>query len=81
MQAKDKITNFVRGHFVGNLDFNLDKTLYFFTAGRYEFRNKGADVFLESLARCAWSPPPPTFLPPSPSPVNYLCLLHLKRAD
>jgi hypothetical protein len=33
------------------LDFNLDKTLYFFIAGRYEFSNKGADVFLEALAR------------------------------
>ena len=32
-------------------DFDLDKTLYFFTAGRYEFSNKGADVFIESLAR------------------------------
>lgn len=32
-------------------DFDLDKTLYFFTAGRYEFSNKGADMFIESLAR------------------------------
>jgi len=32
-------------------DFDLDKVLYFFTAGRYEFSNKGADVFIESLAR------------------------------
>ncbi len=33
------------------MDFDLDKTLYFFIAGRYEFSNKGADMFLESLAR------------------------------
>ena len=32
-------------------DFDLDKALYFFTAGRYEFSNKGADMFIESLAR------------------------------
>ena len=32
-------------------DFDLDKTLYVFSAGRYEFSNKGADLFLESLAR------------------------------
>jgi len=32
-------------------DFDLDKVLYFFTAGRYEFSNKGGDVFVESLAR------------------------------
>lgn len=29
----------------------MEKTLYFFTAGRYEFSNKGADVFIEALAR------------------------------
>ena len=25
--------------------------MYFFTAGRYEFSNKGADIFIEALAR------------------------------
>lgn len=49
--AKDKIHEFVRGHFFGHFDFDLDKTLYFFIAGRYEFTNKGADIFIESLAR------------------------------
>lgn len=49
--AKDKIHEFTRGHFYGHFDFNLDKTLYFFIAGRYEFSNKGADVFIEALAR------------------------------
>lgn len=34
--AKEKINNFIRGHFHGHLDFDLDKTLYFFTAGRFE---------------------------------------------
>lgn len=48
---KEKIHEFVRGHFHGHLDFNLDKTLYFFIAGRYEFSNKGADIFIEALAR------------------------------
>jgi len=50
-QAKGKIHSFVRGHFYGHLDFDLDKTLYFFIAGRYEYTNKGADMFIESLAR------------------------------
>ena len=49
--SKEKINNFVRGHFYGHYDFDLDKTLYMFTAGRYEFSNKGADMFIESLAR------------------------------
>ncbi|KAJ1555431.1 hypothetical protein HK096_010870, partial [Nowakowskiella sp. JEL0078] len=50
-QSKDKIHNFVRGHFYGHLDFDLENTVYFFTAGRYEYRNKGVDMFIESLAR------------------------------
>ncbi|KAA0195819.1 hypothetical protein HAZT_HAZT004859 [Hyalella azteca] len=49
--AKEKINDFVRGHFHGHMDFDLDKTLYFFIAGRYEFGNKGADVFIEAMAR------------------------------
>uniref|UniRef100_A0AAQ5YRH8 Glycogen [starch] synthase n=1 Tax=Amphiprion ocellaris TaxID=80972 RepID=A0AAQ5YRH8_AMPOC len=49
--SKARIQEFVRGHFYGHLDFNLDKTLFFFIAGRYEFSNKGADIFLESLSR------------------------------
>ncbi|KAK9380809.1 glycogen synthase [Kockiozyma suomiensis] len=49
--AKSKINDFIRGHFYGHYDFDLDNTLYFFTAGRYEYRNKGVDMFIESLAR------------------------------
>ncbi|CAC5409044.1 GYS [Mytilus coruscus] len=49
--AKEKIHDFVRGHFHGHYDFDLDKTLYLFSAGRYEFTNKGADMFIEGLAR------------------------------
>uniref|UniRef100_A0A3B3DQW2 Glycogen [starch] synthase n=1 Tax=Oryzias melastigma TaxID=30732 RepID=A0A3B3DQW2_ORYME len=50
-QSKSRIQEFVRGHFYGHLDFNLDKCLFLFIAGRYEFSNKGADIFLEALAR------------------------------
>ncbi|KAI0653137.1 glycogen synthase [Cubamyces menziesii] len=49
--AKAKINDFIRGHFYGHYDFDLDNTLYMFTAGRYEYRNKGVDMFIESLAR------------------------------
>ena len=53
LHAKNKqvINDFVRGHFYGHYDFDLDNTLYFFIAGRYEYRNKGVDMFIESLAR------------------------------
>ncbi|KIJ37583.1 glycosyltransferase family 3 protein [Sphaerobolus stellatus SS14] len=49
--AKAKINDFIRGHFYGHFDWDLDNTLYMFTAGRYEYRNKGVDMFIESLAR------------------------------
>lgn len=49
--SKAKINDFIRGHFYGHYDFDLENTIYIFTAGRYEFRNKGVDMFLESLAR------------------------------
>ncbi|RKP40449.1 glycogen synthase [Dimargaris cristalligena] len=49
--SKEKIHNFVRGHFYGHFDFNLDNTLYFFIAGRYEYRNKGVDMYIEALSR------------------------------
>ena len=48
---KERINDFVRGHFYGHNDFDPEKTLYFFTSGRYEYRNKGVDMFIESLAR------------------------------
>jgi glycogen synthase len=49
-ENKEKIEEFIRGHFYGHLDFQLDKTLYLFTAGRREYYNKGVDLFIESLA-------------------------------
>ncbi|KAJ2103383.1 glycogen synthase isoform 1 [Coemansia sp. S100] len=49
--AKERINHFVRGHFYGHYNFELENTLYFFTAGRYEYRNKGIDMYIESLAR------------------------------
>ncbi|KAF8465782.1 glycogen synthase [Russula ochroleuca] len=49
--SKEKINEFVRGHFYGHVDFDLDNTLYLFSAGRYEYRNKGLDMFIEALAR------------------------------
>jgi hypothetical protein len=56
--SKQKINEFIRGHFYGHNDFDLENTVYMFTAGRYEFRNKGVDMFIESLARKLSSGPP-----------------------
>ena len=48
---KEKIHDFVMGHFFPSYSFDLDRTLYFFTSGRYEYKNKGMDLFIESMAR------------------------------
>ena len=48
---KEKIHQFTMGHFFPSYTFDLDKTLYFFTSGRYEFVNKGFDMTLDAMAR------------------------------
>ncbi len=50
-EYKDRVHNFVTGHFFQNYTFDLNKTLYFFTSGRFEYYNKGFDVTIEALAR------------------------------
>ena len=46
---KEEIHEFVMGHFFPSYTFDLDNTIYIFTAGRYEYRNKGMDMFIEAL--------------------------------
>lgn len=46
---KDEIHQFILGHFFHSYSFDLDKTLYFFTSGRYEYHNKGYDLTLVAL--------------------------------
>lgn len=48
---KERIHEFTTGHFFPSYPFELDNTLYFFTSGRYEYRNKGMDLTIEALAR------------------------------
>jgi glycogen(starch) synthase len=48
---KKRIHEFVMGHFFPSYDFDLEHTVYTFISGRYEFHNKGIDLFLDSLAR------------------------------
>lgn len=48
---KEEIHQFVMGHFFHSYSFDLDKTMYFFTSGRYEYKNKGFDLTLEALSR------------------------------
>jgi glycogen(starch) synthase len=48
---KDKINQFTMGHFFPSYTFDLDRTLYFFTSGRYEYVNKGFDLTLDAMVR------------------------------
>ena len=64
LKYKERIHEFVMGHFFPSYSFNLDRTIYLFISGRYEYRNKGMDVFIESLyqlnERLKQIPNPPT---------------------
>lgn len=51
MLFKERIHEFVMGHFFPSYTFDLEKTLYFVISGRYEYRNKGMDIFIEALYR------------------------------
>lgn len=51
LEYKNRIHQFTMAHFFSSYNFDLDKTLYFFTSGRYEYKNKGYDLTLEALAR------------------------------
>lgn len=51
VQYKEKIHQFVMAHFFQSYSFELDKTVYFLTSGRYEYKNKGFDLTLEALCR------------------------------
>ena len=48
---KEQINQFVIGHFFPSYTFDLDKTVYFFTSGRFEYINKGFNLTIDSLAK------------------------------
>jgi glycogen(starch) synthase len=48
---RSKIDDFVMGHFFNSQPFDLNKTIYLFTSGRYEHENKGFDITIKALKR------------------------------
>lgn len=48
---KEAIHRFVMGYFFPSYAFDLSRTVYMFTSGRFEPRNKGFDLALEAMAR------------------------------
>jgi len=49
-QFRTRMREFAIYFFLSNYDFNIDKTIFFFTAARYEFHGKGLDSIVEALA-------------------------------
>ena len=48
---KYRIKEFILYNFFPYQDFNLDETLIYFTLARYEFQNKGLDVYIDALGK------------------------------
>ena len=47
---KGKTKSFIEYYFFPYYSFDLDNTLIYFLTGRYEFHNKGIDIFIKALA-------------------------------
>ena len=48
---RNKLREFALYYFSPYYSFDLRESLFFFTASRYEFHNKGIDIFIESLGK------------------------------
>lgn len=48
---RNRLREFALYYFFPYYSFDLRESLFYFTASRYEFHNKGVDVFIESLGR------------------------------
>lgn len=48
---RNRLREFALYYFFPYYSFDLQESLFFFTASRYEFHNKGLDVFIESLGK------------------------------
>jgi glycogen(starch) synthase len=50
-EFRGKIKHFLAPYFFPYYTFDLDNILVYFIAGRYEFHNKGVDLFIEALGK------------------------------
>lgn len=49
IESREKIREFLTYYFFPYYQFEMEHTLIFFIVGRYEFRNKGIDIFIKAL--------------------------------
>ncbi len=50
-QCRDVIREFMSYYFFPYYTFDVEKTIILFIVGRYEFKNKGIDIFIRALGR------------------------------
>ncbi len=48
---KEKIKEFLMYYFFPHYKFDLDNTVIYFLAGRYEYHDKGIDIFIKALSK------------------------------
>lgn len=48
---REKMKEFLQYYFFPYYSFDLENTLMYFISGRYEFHNKGLDIFIKALGR------------------------------
>jgi glycogen synthase len=48
---REKIRDFLEFYFFSHYTFDMDETLIMFVTGRFEFHNKGLDVFIDALGK------------------------------
>lgn len=48
--CREKIREFLTFNFFPHYSFDLNHTMFIFIIGRYEFKNKGIDIFIKALA-------------------------------
>ncbi|MBS3142090.1 glycosyltransferase [Candidatus Woesearchaeota archaeon] len=49
--CREKIREFITYYFFPYYSFNVEHNLIFFIVGRYEYKNKGIDIFIQALAQ------------------------------
>ncbi|MGM5482375.1 MAG: glycogen/starch synthase [Nanobdellota archaeon] len=50
-QHRDKAREFSSLYFFPHYKFDLEQSLFYFIVGRYEYKNKGIDLFIDSLGK------------------------------
>ncbi len=51
VKNKRKLLDFLRGYFSPYYEINTENTRFIFISGRYEFKNKGIDIFIKALGK------------------------------